>query len=182
MRGKPFEPGNQMGRGRPRGSKNKTTMWREALATHGESILKQCMVKALKGDAAAQKLCLERMMPPCKPSQPGFRLPRVATLADLPKAWDVIARQMARGRLTPHHCQAWGGLVGGSTEANRSTVPRRGLRRQDIHQENHRRSHRGDLIADLREGRNRRCGGAVKSRESTDRSGPRMVDPPRFLT
>jgi hypothetical protein len=61
--GRPFEKGNQMGRGRPRGSRNKRTMFAEAMEGHGETIIKQCQVLALKADPTALRLCMDRLLP-----------------------------------------------------------------------------------------------------------------------
>ena len=50
MPGRPFEKGNKMGRGRPPGSRNKRTVFQEAMEEHGVPLIKQCKLLALKGD------------------------------------------------------------------------------------------------------------------------------------
>jgi hypothetical protein len=50
MRGKPFEPGNKMGRGRPRGSRNKKNRFNELMQEHTESIITKHKVMAMSGD------------------------------------------------------------------------------------------------------------------------------------
>src|SRR6266699_188846 len=82
MRGKPFEPGNKMGKGRPPGSRNQRTVFSQMMDSHGEALIKQCQVLALKGDPTALRLCLERLLPPCKPSNNRFLLPAVKTASD----------------------------------------------------------------------------------------------------
>ena len=68
MRGRPFERGNKISKGRPPGSRNQRTVFAEMMDSHGEALIKQCQVMALKGDATALRLCIERLLPPCKPS------------------------------------------------------------------------------------------------------------------
>jgi len=50
MHGRPFERGNKIGKGRPRGSRNQRTVFAEMMDSHGEALIKQCQVMALKGD------------------------------------------------------------------------------------------------------------------------------------
>ena len=106
MRGRPFAPGNQMGRGRPRGSQNRQTMFLKALEGHGDAIVKQCMVLAMKGDRTALRLCMERLVPPCKPSGHRFQLPAVNTVADLGAAFHAVLQEVARGRMTAQEGEA----------------------------------------------------------------------------
>jgi hypothetical protein len=73
---------------------------------HGEAIIKQCQVLALKGHSAALRLCMERLLPPCKPTNHRFRLPPVKTPADLGPAWQSVARQVALGRLSAQDGEA----------------------------------------------------------------------------
>jgi hypothetical protein len=100
MRGKPFEAGNKFGKGRIRGSRNKRTALVELMEDHGAALIKQCQVLALKGDSTALRLCIERLMPPCRAPNNRFRLPPMKTLADLAKAQPAVAQEVARGRLT----------------------------------------------------------------------------------
>lgn len=58
MRGKPFEPGNKFGKGRPPGSRNKRTLMNDAIQEHREGIVKQCVVMALKGNPVAMRIQL----------------------------------------------------------------------------------------------------------------------------
>jgi hypothetical protein len=106
MRGKPFEGGNTFGQGRPRGSRNKRTVLMELMEDHGEALIKQCQVLALKGDPTALRLCMERLMPPCRASNNKFRMPPMKTMADLVKALPAVAQQVARGRLSAQEGEA----------------------------------------------------------------------------
>jgi hypothetical protein len=111
MRGRPFEAGNRIGRGRPPGSRNKKTALSEAMEIHGESIVKQCQLEAMKGKPTALRLCMERLLPPCKPSNHRFRLPVVKTAADLGPAWQSILRQVSRGKLSAQEGEAMASIL-----------------------------------------------------------------------
>jgi len=95
-----------MGRGRPRGSQNRKTAWLKELEGHGDAIIKQCMVLALKGDRTALRLCMERLLPPCEPSGQRFKLPAVTTVADVGTALRAVLQEMARGRITARDGEA----------------------------------------------------------------------------
>ena len=106
MRGRPFEAGNKVGRGRRPGSRNKRTLFAETMEGHGEAIIKQCQVLALQGDPTALKLCIERLVAPCKSSSTRFRLPPLRTVSDLVKALPSIMQEVARGRLSAQEGEA----------------------------------------------------------------------------
>lgn len=100
-RGRPFAPGNKIGRGRPRGSRNKTTLFlQHTLGQHGEALVKKCVLNALSGDATAMRLCIERLLPACKQSPVQFKLPPVATAAQLAEAQAKVLEAVSCGQLT----------------------------------------------------------------------------------
>lgn len=67
MRGRPFEPGNAFGQGRPPGSPNKKgLLLQRLLLENGDKILKTLIDRAKKGDRAALALCVERLIPRLK--------------------------------------------------------------------------------------------------------------------
>src|SRR5579863_5319378 len=68
---------------RPPGSRNEKTKLLESLETHGEAIIQQCKLLAMKGDRTALRLCVERLIPIAKPPGTHFRLPAMETAADL---------------------------------------------------------------------------------------------------
>ena len=106
MQGRPFERGNKMGKGRPPGSRNQRTVFAEMMDSHGEALIKQCQVMALKGDATALRLCIERLLPPCKPSNNRFLLPAVKTASDVGLALQSVLKEVARGRLSGQEGEA----------------------------------------------------------------------------
>ena len=92
--------GNKLGKGRPPGSRNKRTALMELMEEHGEAMVKKCQLLALNGDPTALRLCMERLVPPCRASNHQFRLPPMKTVAELMKALPVVAQEVARGRLS----------------------------------------------------------------------------------
>jgi hypothetical protein len=64
LRGRPFQPGNTFGRGRPKRSRNKTTQkMQELFEKYSEVIVQKCISMALKEDPVALRLCMERLHP-----------------------------------------------------------------------------------------------------------------------
>lgn len=108
MRGRPFEPGNKYGHGRPRGSRNKiASASQETLEEHAESLTKKCLFLALQGNTTAMRLCMERLMPARRQRVLQFNLPALKTMADLAAASETVVRGVARGKLTPDEGQAF---------------------------------------------------------------------------
>lgn len=101
-RGRPFEIGNTFGRGRPKGRVNKmTALWRELQDEFGEQIVKKCMSLAAEGNPAALRLCVERMVAPCRDTIVQLELPSTKDLAGVEGAIDAVLQGIASGRLTP---------------------------------------------------------------------------------
>ena len=103
QRGRPFKPG-QSGNpgGRPRGSRNKTTLAVEALFEgEAEEITRKVIEKAKDGDSVALRLCLERLCPPRKESAVVLDLPAVEKSSDVVQATAAVLRAMAAGEITP---------------------------------------------------------------------------------
>lgn len=66
-RGRPFQPGNTFGRGRPRGSRNKKSlMLQRLLLEQAKEIVQSVIDRAKEGDRTAQALCMERLIPRLK--------------------------------------------------------------------------------------------------------------------
>ena len=99
---KPFRPG-QSGNpsGRPRGSRNATTIALESLLNGQAKALTQKAVDlALAGDLVALRICLDRILPIRKNRPIEFVLPPIKTIADAPKAIGAITEAVARGEIT----------------------------------------------------------------------------------
>jgi hypothetical protein len=100
MRGKPFQLGNTLGKGRPPGTRNKRTIFQETLGSHGVEIINQVKLLALRPnpDIRALRLCVERLVPIPKPPNSRFRLPPMRAPADLLKAFSALERAVASGQ------------------------------------------------------------------------------------
>ena len=98
--------------GRPRGSRNKTTMAVEALLEgDGEGIARKAVEKALEGDMAALRLCLERLLPPRRDRPVTFELPEIENVNDLVIASSAILKACAAGTLSPGEAVEIMGLI-----------------------------------------------------------------------
>jgi hypothetical protein len=100
-RGRPFEPGNKLGRGRPRGSRNKTiVLAQEMLQSRAPEIVNKCLELALQGDAVALRLCLERVAPVRSKRPVNLGALPMGTVAELSQASDLVLRKVISGELT----------------------------------------------------------------------------------
>ena len=89
--------------GRKPGSVDKRTEYRQAFQAHGKELVSAVIKKALEGDAVAQKMCLERLVPPFKSVDAVVELPLGDSLAD--QGSEVLCA-VARGELTPNEAEA----------------------------------------------------------------------------
>ncbi len=102
LRGRPFQPGNNYGRGRPKGSRNKiTTAWDELQGQYGEAVLRKCVAMALQGDRIALRLCVERLIAIRRDATLDLKLPSTRTAKGLDKACDALLQAISRGEVTP---------------------------------------------------------------------------------
>jgi hypothetical protein len=107
MRGRPFQPGNKYGRGRPPGSRNKVArVCQDTLDSHAEPLTKKCLHMAFLGNTTAMRLCMERLMPARRHRTLQFKMPSIKTIADLTTASESVLSGVARGQLTPAEGQA----------------------------------------------------------------------------
>ena len=103
QRGKPFQAGvSGNPDGRPKGSRNATTIALETLLDGQATALTQKAIDvALTGDIPALRLCLDRILPPRKDSPVAFDLPEMKTLNDAVPAMGALVKAVGRGDLTP---------------------------------------------------------------------------------
>lgn len=106
--GKPFQPGNKFGKGRPPGSRNKRTIFIEALEGNGLKIIESIKRAALKGDPTAMRLCMERLMPV---SRTRFKLGPVATPANLTNAISDVTQAVSEAELSPREGESVAKIV-----------------------------------------------------------------------
>ena len=100
-RGRPFEAGNKFGRGRPRGSRNKTTvMAQELLNDHAEAVVRKVLMMGLRdSDMSALKLCMDRVVPVLR--EPLVKLGNLptATAAEVSKSTQKVLQSFAAGKV-----------------------------------------------------------------------------------
>jgi Family of unknown function (DUF5681) len=113
VRGRPFEKGrsgNPSGR-RP-GSRNKATLAAAALlAGEAEALTRTAVELALAGDPTAMRLCIERLLPPCRERSVKFTLPPIESVSDISAAMQAVTSALAKGDITPGEAATIAGVV-----------------------------------------------------------------------
>ncbi|MGP0089382.1 MAG: DUF5681 domain-containing protein [Xanthobacteraceae bacterium] len=112
-RGRPFEPGvSGNPSGRPKGVRNRTTMAVEALLDgEAEALTRKVVETALKGDAAALRFCVARLLSPRRDRPVEFDLPEIACAGDAVKVARAILATCAQGTLSPRQAADVMGLL-----------------------------------------------------------------------
>jgi hypothetical protein len=101
-RGRPFAPGNTLGRGRPTGSRNKAhSPGQDLLDRFTHHLVSKCIDLAMKGDRSAMRVCMERISPARRDAPIRLSLPSIRTIQDLDKAAEKVTQAIRRGRITP---------------------------------------------------------------------------------
>jgi hypothetical protein len=114
-----FQPGNTLGRGRPAGSRNKASLAIEALLDgEAEKLTRKCIELALDGDAAALRLCMERIAPARRGRPISINLPPIRKIDDLICALSAVIAAMASGEITPDEAATAAGIF----EVKRKTL------------------------------------------------------------
>jgi len=99
-----FGPGNP---GKPKGARRHLTLLLEAiLEDEAEAMTRQLVQLAGKGDVAALRMCLQRLVPSRRDVPVAFDLPEIATVADAERASSAVLAAVAAGELTPVEAQA----------------------------------------------------------------------------
>jgi hypothetical protein len=100
-RGRPFEPGNKFGRGRPPGSRNKRSLGAvQLLESHGESVVGKALVEAMKGDIQMLRTLVGHLLPRRRdvPVKTG-PLP-VHTTEELAQSSEAVLQRVILGQIT----------------------------------------------------------------------------------
>lgn len=104
-----FSEGNP---GKPKGARNRATQAVQGLLDeHTEALTQAAVDKALEGDTAALRLCLERICPPRKDTPISFDFQGMKSAADAAEAAGQIVDAVASGELTPMEGAGVMGLV-----------------------------------------------------------------------
>ena len=123
VRGRPFEKGRSGNpAGRRTGSRNKATLAAAALlAGEAEALTRKAVEMALDGDPIAMRLCMERVLPPCRERTVEFALPAIdgtgsgeargPSAHDIARAMDAVTSALAQGEITPGEAEKIAGVV-----------------------------------------------------------------------
>jgi Family of unknown function (DUF5681) len=103
VRRRPFQKGQSGNpRGRRYGSRNRATLAAAALLDgEAEALTRKAVELALDGDPMALRLCLERILPPCRERPVRFALPPIESAADISAAMNTVTSALAGGKITP---------------------------------------------------------------------------------
>jgi hypothetical protein len=82
-----------------------------------EALTRKAIDKALEGDSVALRLCLERIIPPCKDRPITFDLGALDGPADALRAVVVVLRAMAQADVTPTEATAVATILEGYRKA-----------------------------------------------------------------
>lgn len=85
--------------GRPRGSKDKRTEYRELFQEQAPALVAAAVEKALDGDVACLKLCIDRIVSPYRSTDKTVELPDLA--GTLTEQGNKIILAIGEGEITP---------------------------------------------------------------------------------
>jgi hypothetical protein len=113
QRGKPFMKGASGNpNGRPKGSRNATTLALESLLDgEAEALTRKAVEMGLAGDITALRLCLDRILPPRKDRPVTFTLPEIKSAQDAASVVSAVLTAVAAGELTPTDAAEIGKLI-----------------------------------------------------------------------
>ena len=99
MKFQPGQSGNPAGR--PPGARNKKTLeMEELLAQRAEAMVTSILDRAERGDPAAMRLCMERVLPTGANRPVAIELPPVETPDDVAAATRVVMKALASGAIS----------------------------------------------------------------------------------
>jgi hypothetical protein len=112
-RGRPYEKGRSGNpAGRKTGSRNKATLAAAAfLAGESEALTRRAVEHALAGDPTAMRLCLERILPPCRERTVKFAWPTIESASDIAAAMKAVTSALATGAITPSEAERIAAVV-----------------------------------------------------------------------
>jgi len=103
-RGRPFEPGNNFGRGRPKGSGNRKPA-NHLVDDYSEHLLRKCVALAMEGNMQAMRMCIDLINPARRAACVKVNLPQIETVQDVNQAAEKVTRAIRRGDLSPSEGQ-----------------------------------------------------------------------------
>ena len=115
VRGKPFQPGNKFGRGRPRGSRNKLAVAaQELINLHSDSIVRTSIIVAVKDKKVAPLLALlDRIVPVRKEAPVNIGSLPTGNISEVSKSSEALVKKATSGKLTITEAQGIADLLEG---------------------------------------------------------------------
>ncbi|MGB8294754.1 MAG: hypothetical protein WCG85_04940 [Polyangia bacterium] len=114
-KGRPFQKGNP---GRPKGSRNKTTLaCLDLLDGEGEALTRVAIQRAKDGDPVALRLVIDRVIPRGRGRTASLDLPAIREAGDLVNAYGVVIDSAAHGELTLGEAEAFVRILDGQRRA-----------------------------------------------------------------
>jgi hypothetical protein len=100
-KGRPFETGNQYGRGRPRGSRNKRSLAAlQLLDSHAKSVVGKALVEAMKGDIQMLRTLLGHVLPRRRDAPVKTGPLPVHTAEELAQSSEAVFQRVVSGQIT----------------------------------------------------------------------------------
>src|SRR5882672_10774882 len=99
-RGRPFQLGNNLSRGRPKGSRNrKVLLAEELLDSHAEAVLSQALALAEKGDSQVLRILLNHILPRRREWPLKTRPLPTSTAAELSQSSEKLMNRVTSGQI-----------------------------------------------------------------------------------
>jgi hypothetical protein len=111
-KGRPFEKGNQFGKGRPRGSRNKKNRAvQQLLEEYAEPVVRKTVLEGLKGDPGLLRTVFNHLISPRR--EPCVKLGKLptGTVQELADSSEIVITAAGEGRITMGDAQAMCGLM-----------------------------------------------------------------------
>jgi hypothetical protein len=111
-RGRPFEPGNKFGRGRPQGSRKKrSARGQELVDDCREILIRKALVLAINGDVQVMRILLPYALgrPAERPIQTG-RL-SIGSVMELLKSSEQVFQRLSSGKLSLSEARSLSSLI-----------------------------------------------------------------------
>ena len=107
------------------GSRNKKTLAAAVLLEgEAEALTRKAVELTLAGDPTALRLCIERILPPCRERPVKFTLPPIENAADIAAAMRAVTSALARGIITPGEAERIANVVDAFARAIATTKRR----------------------------------------------------------
>ena len=99
-RGRPFEPGNKFGQGRPRGSPNRKTQQAQKLFEENSPAIMALAINRSREDPQMLRMLASHIVPPPRDLPVNLGRLRMNTLKDLDRASEVTLKKATSGKIS----------------------------------------------------------------------------------